>query len=229
MRIGGFKRFSLIDFSGHTSAVVFTWGCNFSCPYCHNPELINMEGGTGCITEEEVFAFLGTRVGKLEGVAITGGEPTLQPDLLRFMRRIKGMGFLVKLDTNGSNPHVIREIIGEKLADFIAMDVKGRLENYRDVVRAEVDTDDIIRSMELIRDSGVEYEFRTTVVSSQLTRKDITAIARWIGGARSFVLQRFVASKTLDPRFRDMVTYSPDTFLELQAEAGHFVDRCLVR
>lgn len=229
MRIGGFKRFSLIDYAGYSSAVVFTKGCNFRCPYCHNPELIGSAAGTPPIPETEIFEFLETRRGKLDGVVITGGEPTLQPDILCFMRRVREMGFLVKLDTNGSNPRLVQEVIEEKLADFIAMDVKGPIENYCEVIRADIDTDTIARSIELIRSSGMEYEFRTTVVRSQLSEKDIMAIAKWIGGARSFVLQRFEAGKTLDPVFGNMKTYPPNTFLQLQAGAGHFVDRCFIR
>ncbi|HEC86320.1 MAG TPA: anaerobic ribonucleoside-triphosphate reductase activating protein, partial [Thermoplasmatales archaeon] len=139
MIIGGFQRFSLIDYPGKICAIIFTQGCNFRCPYCHNPELVNPKLFQEPIDENDIFRFLEMRKGKLDAVEITGGEPTLQPDLIEFMRKIKAMGFLIKLDTNGTNPEVVEKIIKNKLVDYIAMDVKAPLEKYEKVVRAKVD------------------------------------------------------------------------------------------
>jgi pyruvate formate lyase activating enzyme len=133
MKIGGLQKFSLLDYPGKISAVVFTQGCNFRCPYCHNPELVDPERFQECIPEDEIFAFLETRRGKLEAVTVTGGEPTIQNGLSSFVRRIKDMGFMVKLDTNGSRPEVLEELIRHKLIDYIAMDIKAPLEKYEAV------------------------------------------------------------------------------------------------
>lgn len=133
MQIGGLQKFSLLDYPGKISAVVFTQGCNFRCPYCHNPELVDPARYQECLPEEEIFSFLETRRGKLEAVTVTGGEPTLQKSLAPFLRRIKDMGFLVKLDTNGSRPDVLEELLRQKLIDYIAMDIKAPLEKYEAV------------------------------------------------------------------------------------------------
>ncbi|OQX50761.1 MAG: anaerobic ribonucleoside-triphosphate reductase activating protein [Candidatus Cloacimonas sp. 4484_209] len=133
MKIGGFQKVSLIDYPGKICAIVFTRGCNFRCPYCHNPELVLPENYSPLIPEEEIFSFLEKRRGKLDAVEITGGEPTLQEDLTEFIRKIKEMGFLVKLDTNGSFPSVLEKVIYSGLVDYIAMDVKAPLEKYRQV------------------------------------------------------------------------------------------------
>lgn len=229
MHIGGFKRFSLIDYPGKSCAVIFTQGCNFRCPYCHNPELVDRDHDHSLVPEEEVMTFLKGRKGQLDGVVVTGGEPTLQPDLLDFLGNIKDMGFLVKVDTNGSRPEVIERIIDEKLADYIAMDAKGPLDRYEDITNSKVDTGNIRKSLELIKNSGHPHEFRTTVVKSQLSDDDIMAIGRYVDGASSFVLQEFVPSKTLDPNFLKETSYTPKKFSELKDIVKDYVGRCLVR
>ncbi len=229
MRIGGFKRFSLIDYPGKSCAVVFTQGCNFKCPYCHNPELVDPDMDHSLVPEEEVLAFLKRRKGQLDGVVVTGGEPTLQPDLLDFLGKVKDMGFLVKVDTNGSRPETIERIIDGKLADYIAMDAKGPLDRYGDITNSKVDTGKIRKSLELIKNSGQSHEFRTTVVKSQLSDDDIMAIGRYVDGASSFVLQEFVPSKTLDPSFMNELSHTPKKFSELKEVVKDYVGRCLVR
>jgi len=229
MRIGGFKRFSLIDYPGKSCAVVFTQGCNFKCPYCHNPELVNPDIDHSLVPEEEVLTFLERRKGQLDGVVVTGGEPTLQPDLLDFLGKVKDMGFLVKVDTNGSRPETIERIIDGKLADYIAMDAKGPLDRYGDITNSKVDTGKIRKSLELIKNSGHPHEFRTTVVKSQLSDDDIMAIGRYVNGASSFVLQEFVPSKTLDPNFMNELSHTPKKFSELKDVVKDYVGRCLVR
>ncbi|MEI7671637.1 MAG: anaerobic ribonucleoside-triphosphate reductase activating protein, partial [Deltaproteobacteria bacterium] len=173
MKIGGLQKFSLIDYPGRISAIVFTQGCNFRCPYCHNPELVDPEQYGPLILEEEVLSFLEKRRGKLEAVTVTGGEPTLQADLEEFLQQIKAMGYLAKVDTNGSNPEMLERLIRGQLVDYLALDVKGPLRKYGQIVNARVETAMIRRSIELITASEIQHEFRTTVVRSQLDKDDL--------------------------------------------------------
>ena len=229
MNIGGFQRFSLIDYPGKICAIVFTRGCNFRCPYCHNPELVDLEKFSKSVSEEEIFSFLEKRKGKLDAVSITGGEPTLQKELIEFLKKIKNMDYLVKLDSNGTYPGIIEKIISEGLVDYLAMDVKAPLEKYDEVVRAHVDKDKVKRSIELIKNSGLDHEFRTTVLKSQLSKDDIIEIGKLIKGAKLYVLQKFVPSKILDPKFIDEKTYTDEEFEQLKKELGKYVDKCVVR
>lgn len=209
MRLGGIQKSSLLDFPNMISAIVFTKGCNFACGYCHNPELFNsgVEHSTS-----EFFEFLNTRKRKLDGIVITGGEPCLQPDLIDFIRQIKQMGFLVKLDTNGSFPDVIQNLLNENLLDYIAMDIKAPIEKYNAVSNSTISTDKIITSINLIMNSGIDYEFRTTVVKSQLTFEDFEKIGDLIKGAKKYYLQKFVPTKTLNPTFLSEQTYNDEDF-----------------
>jgi len=229
MIIGGFQRFSLIDYPGKISAIVFTQGCNFRCPYCHNPELVNAQDSQHLISEDDVFSFLEKRKNKLDAVVVTGGEPILQTDLLEFLKKIKTMGYLIKLDTNGSYPRVIEKVIEQKLADYLAMDVKAPLEKYHEITNSNVDQNKISQSIELIMNSGLDYEFRTTIVKSQLRKADILEIGKLIRGAKLYILQRFVPSKILDSKFLNETTYSNGTFEALQDALTNIVRQCLVR
>ena len=229
MIIGGFQKFSLIDYPGKICAIVFTRGCNFRCPYCHNPELVNTELFLSPISEEEIFSFLEKRKGKLDAVEITGGEPTLQPDLIEFLGKIKDMGFLVKLDSNGTNPDVIEEVIKNKLVDYLAMDVKAPLEKYKEITCVDVDTHKIRSNIKLIMNSGIDYEFRTTIVKSLLSKEDIIKIGELIKGANLYILQKFVPSKTLNPDFVNETTYSDEEFTEMKNKMEKYVKRCIVR
>ena len=215
MKIGGLQKFSLIDYPGRISAIVFTQGCNFRCPYCHNPELVDPAQYGPILSEEEVIFFLEKRRGKLDAVTLTGGEPTLQPDIDRFLQEIKGMGYLTKIDTNGSNPDVLDRLIRGHLVDYLAMDVKGPLKKYERIVNAKVKTAKIRRSIELITASGIEHEFRTTVVRSQLDNEDLIAIAELLKKGL-YVLQSFVPAKTLDHEFMAEISYSPEEFADIQ-------------
>ncbi len=228
MIIGGFQKFSLIDYPEKISAIIFTQGCNFRCPYCHNPELVLPEKYSNPIPEEEILSFLDSRKGKLDAVVITGGEPLLQKDIFDFIEKVKDMGFLVKLDTNGSMPEVLKEAI--KLGvDYIAMDVKAPLEKYREIVRAEVNEEKIKSSIEIIMHAGIEYEFRTTVVKSLLSKEDILKIGMLINGARLYVLQKFIPSKLVDPEFMKEETYSDEEFEEMREELKRYVKECIIR
>ena len=166
MRIGGFQRLSLIDFPGLVAATVFTQGCNFRCGYCHNPELVIPDLFQVPITPEVILDYLNSRRGKLEGVVITGGEPTLQSGLVDFIVKIKTMGFSLKLDTNGSHPEVLASLFSLKLLDYVAMDIKSSLKNYAKAASIACDTAKIQESIQIIIDSGIPYQFRTTTVKS---------------------------------------------------------------
>lgn len=209
MILGGYQKLTLIDYPGKLATTVFTVGCSFRCPFCHNPELVDpssilplSRGGKKGGLEKEFFAFLKKRQGKLEGVCITGGEPTIQKDLIDFIQKIKKMGFLVKLDSNGTRPDVLKKLFDLKLLDFVAMDIKNQLKFYDKTTGTKVDKDRIRLSVELVRNAGVPYEFRTTVVPGIHTPSDFLAIAKWIGGADSYFLQEYRELKILDPNLK---------------------------
>ncbi|MHB8769633.1 MAG: anaerobic ribonucleoside-triphosphate reductase activating protein [Syntrophales bacterium] len=209
MRIGGLQKVTLIDYPGKIGATVFTQGCNFRCPYCHNPELVDAGLYGPVIPEAEVISFLEKRRGKLDAVTVTGGEPTLHQDLEGFLAALKAMGYLVKVDTNGSNPDLLARLITRGLVDYLAMDIKGPLKKYGAIASVAVDTSRILRSIELITSSGVAHEFRTTIVRSQLTPRDLVSIARMIPKARLYCLQHFAPTKVLDDSFLAAAPYSP--------------------
>lgn len=182
MKIGGLIKFTLIDFPGRPAAVVFTQGCNFRCRYCHNPELVYPHMFTEPVSEEEIYAFLKRRQGTLEGVVVSGGEPTLQEDLPRFLEDLKSMGYATKLDTNGTRPEMLKELLQKNLLDFIAMDLKAPLEKYAHITGVEFNPAVLRQSMDLIRQSGLGYEFRTTYDKEALTEADIAQISQLVEG-----------------------------------------------
>jgi pyruvate formate lyase activating enzyme len=228
MLIGGLHKLSLIDYPGKLSAVIFTRGCNFRCPYCHNPELIESNGGD-IIEEDKILSFLDERKGKLDGVVLTGGEPTLQSEIVEFLERIKRLGFFVKLDTNGSYPERIKELIDRKLLDYIAMDIKAPLYKYSRTTLTSIDTERIVESIHLIMNSGIDYEFRTTVVRSLLSRDDFPKIGEMIKSAKLFVLQEFRPTKTLDPDFLKETSYTKRELEEISISLKELVSKVIIR
>jgi pyruvate formate lyase activating enzyme len=230
MIIGGFQRFSLIDYPGRICAIVFTQGCNFRCPYCHNPELVATKTSENqTVEQDEILSFLEARRGKLDAVTITGGEPLLQSDIGNFLSSVKSLGYLVKLDTNGSFPSHLERVLKTGAVDYIAMDVKAPVEKYEKVVRSKIDTERILRSINLIMNSGVDYEFRTTVVRSLLEKDDFAEIGTMIQGSPLYVLQKFVPSKVLDESFLDADTYSDEELESIRDQMNRHVQRCLIR
>ena len=192
MEIHGLQKLTLLDFPGHTACTVFTAACNWRCPFCHNASLVLRPREQPVIPEEEFFAFLQKRRGLLDGVAVTGGEPTLQKDLPEFLRKIKAAGFAVKLDTNGTHPAMLREILSQGLADYVAMDIKAGRMNYSAVTGTlRPGLDAVAESVELLRTSGVTHEFRTTVVRELHADEDFIDIARWLAGEERYFLQAF--------------------------------------
>ena len=228
MVFGGIEKFTLIDYPGKIACMVYTIGCNFRCPYCHNPELVD-ETTDVHIPERELYDFLDTRKGMLDGVVITGGEPTMHADLPRVMQEIKNRRFLVKLDSNGTNPEMLREVIKKGLVDYIAMDIKSPLASYGRTVARPVDIDAIRESVALIMASSVPYEFRTTLVKGMLSQGDIRQIGREIQGAKLYVLQKFVSTKILNPQFKHKVSYSDEEMKEFQDMLSVYVDQCHIR
>lgn len=212
MKIGGLQRTSLSDYPGKISAIVFTQGCNFRCPYCHNPELVDPGKFGPLVPEGDFFAFLEKRQGKLDAVTVTGGEPTLQEDLERFLSDIRKMGYHLKLDTNGSRPDVLESLIGRGLVDYFAMDIKGPFSKYNRIAGVSVAENAIRKSIELIATSGISHEFRTTIVRSQLDADDLVSIVDLLKNTSLYVLQAFVPTKLLAASFLSETTYSPDEF-----------------
>lgn len=204
MKIASYQKFTLVDYPGKIATTIFTIGCNFRCPFCHNPELVispQIAIADNKI-EKEFFEFLKKRVGKLEAVCITGGEPSLQPDIVEFMKKIKDLNYLVKLDTNGTRPVVIEKALKMKVVDFIAMDIKNSLQHYHKTVNTQVNLNKIKLSVDLIKNSGINYEFRTTVVPGIHTYKDFDEIAKWLRGANHYSLQEYRDKKILDENLR---------------------------
>lgn len=192
MLICGYEKLSMVDYDEKIACTVFCGGCNFCCPFCHNAPLVVGNVSAQTLDEREVFDYLQKRRGLVDAVCVSGGEPTLQKDLASFMRRAKALGYLVKLDTNGTRPEVIESLIGEGLVDYIAMDIKNSLEKYPLTVGLEgVDTEAIEKSIELIRHSGVEHEFRTTLVKELHTGQDLEKIAEAISGAQRYFMQKY--------------------------------------
>jgi len=204
MQIAGFQKFTMVDYPGEIAATVFTRGCSFRCPFCHNPELVIPDKFSDLLDEDEILAFLEKRKNQLHAVCITGGEPTLQPDLQQFINKLKVMGYKIKLDSNGWDPNTLKKLIDSGQLDYIAMDIKATLDKYPMVAkfkgqRPKVKIEEEIQnSIKLIMDSGIPYEFRTTVVHPLHEVKDFEAIGKMIKGARRYFIQNFVQSKHND-------------------------------
>ena len=210
MKIGGLNVFSLSDFPGHISAVVFAQSCNFRCPFCHNGSLIPLEPSDGkLISEASIFQFLESRRDKLNGVVVSGGEPTIQPDLADFVGRIKTMGFAVKLDTNGSRPDVIKALLQKELIDYIAMDIKAPLEVYDRLTGVHTPIQQLKETIELIINWGIPHEFRTTVVEPLLSAEDVQAIQAIIPPDSHHHLQIFQPENAFDPALRNYIAADP--------------------
>ena len=198
MNIQGLQKLTLLDFPGHTACTLFTGGCNLRCPFCHNVPLVLDPNGDTPFSEAEIFAFLEKRRGTLDGVAVTGGEPLLQKDLPDFLRKVKAAGFLTKVDTNGFFPQTLRLLLEEHLVDYVAMDVKNAPAKYAATCGVEgLDIAPAEESIRLLLGSGIDFEFRTTVISEFHTVADIEAIARLISGAPHYYLQAFKDSGIL--------------------------------
>lgn len=228
MEIYGFQKTTLLDFPGHVAATVFVGGCNFRCPFCHNGLLVLDPGNLPLIGEDEVLAHLKKRRGILEGVCITGGEPTLQKDLISFVKKLKAMDYLVKLDTNGYRPKVLEELLTEGLLDYVAMDVKASMERY-DIAAgvSNLDGEKILESIRLLKNCNISYEFRTTVVKGLHGIGEFEEIARLLSGCHAYYLQGFRESDNMVGEGYE--AFSAQEMKEIANIAGKYIDKVELR
>jgi len=241
MIIGGLEKLTLLDYPDHLAAIIFTQGCNFRCHFCYNPMLVwpsfpgsdeknKKEKGFSPLSTEDLFLFLSERFGRLEGVVITGGEPTLHPDLPEFIKKIKAIGYLVKLDSNGTNPAMLEVLLRDKLIDYIAMDLKAPFEKYEETVGVKVDYKKLQKSVKIIMNSGLPYEFRTTVVPGLLEKDDFAAMGEAIKGAKKWYLQFFKSDTDLvDAEYETHPPYTKKEMAEFAKIGSEYVDLCEVR
>lgn len=220
MLIGGIQKLSLVDYPGKSSIALFTIGCNMRCGWCHNKELVDPQFFAPSLDEDQVLKFIKSRIGLVQSVTISGGECTLQPDLIDFVKKIKAMGFFVKIDSNGSNPQIISDLLTQNLIDFIAMDIKSTWQKYNLTAGAEMNHDRIKQSIKIIKNSKINFEFRTTIVKSLHQIDDFDKIGKMLteDGRKipRFALQHFRPGKTIDPKFA-----TDDTFSEAEFEKAH--------
>jgi pyruvate formate lyase activating enzyme len=228
MLIGGLQKFSLLDYPNKIAAIVFTQGCYFRCRYCHNPSLIEKKS-KNIINENDFFSFLEIRKNKLDAVVITGGEPTIHKDLKDFIRKIKDLNFLVKLDTSGINPTILEELINENLLNYIAMDIKASFENYKKITRKDIDINKIKKSISIIINSKIDHEFRTTLVDNLHIVDEVENIVESLKGAKRYILQRFRPKITLDPTLKSYNTFSDDVFNNLKTILSKEIKEVLIR
>ncbi len=232
MIFGGLQKQTLIDYPGKLACILFTSGCNFACPYCHNPDLVGMPGAHGTtLALEDVYAFLQRRRKFLAGVVISGGEPTLQPDLAAICQNIHRLDYAIKLDTNGSQPHVLDRLIQDKHVDYIAMDIKADPAAYPRSIAPQNCSEKILQSIDLIMSCGLPYEFRTTCVPPFVDESILEKIVRRIKGAACYTLQPFKAENILSPGFfqGQPPPYSRGELDRFQTLAAPWVQTCIVR
>jgi pyruvate formate lyase activating enzyme len=226
--VKGLEKFAPKDFPGFIASTVFLGGCNFRCPYCHNAELVLRPERLADIPLNFFLAYLDSRKGWLEGICVTGGEPLLADEIESFLTVIKQRGLLIKLDSNGSRPDRLEGLLAAGLVDRLAMDIKAPLVRYREVTGSKVNADDIARSASILRDSGLPYLFRTTVVPGLIGVEDIEAIGRWLEGAAVYQVQQFSPVGTLDAEYRRIKPYSRDEVKRLADAARPFFKDVLI-
>lgn len=228
MKIYGLQKLTLLDYPEKTACTIFTGGCNFRCPFCHNALLVTDIDDAKTYSEEEILDFLSKRRGLLDGVCITGGEPLINSDIADFIRKIKDLGYKVKLDTNGTFPKRLKELIDNRLVDYVAMDIKNSKEKYgKTAGMKNVSLSDIEKSINLLKLSGIDYEFRTTVVKELHTEEDISRIAEWIKGAKRYFLQNFEDSGNLIGE--NLSAVSKDVLERMKSSAKAFVENTQIR
>jgi pyruvate formate lyase activating enzyme len=229
MIAGGFQKNSLIDFPKKIASVIFTKGCNFKCPYCHNPELISFEKDETVIKNEEIFSFLEKRRGFIDAVVITGGEPLLQKDITEFIRHIKELGYPVKIDTNGSRPEVLEYLISKNLVDLVAMDIKTVFENYSMISNEKDIKSKLENSVNTLMNSGIDHYFRTTCAPFFVSPQNADQVFSQIKGAKTLYLQKFKRKKVLDSAFfNDKKDLTDKDMEEIKTKAGKYVKNCIV-
>jgi len=229
IQIGGLQKTTLLDYPDKIAAAVFLIGCNFRCPFCHNPELADPKIKTKGLSQKKFFDFLKKRKSVLDGVCVTGGEPLINNDLVHFLQAIKELGFLIKLDTNGYSPQRLKEVIDKGLVDYIAMDIKASPEKYAEACGIKINIEIIMQSIKLIMKSQIVYEFRTTVIPHLHSLAEMEKIGKMIKGADIYSLQRFNNNKTLDRTWQKQDAYNEKELADLQKVLLKYVKICQIR
>lgn len=230
MRIGGLHKTTLIDYPGEIACIVFLVGCNFRCPFCYSKELVDEDAMLLDIREEDFFDFLNKRKKQIDGCVICGGEPTINKEIFDFCERIKELGYKIKLDTNGSNPSVIEKLIKEKLIDYVAMDIKAPFSKYSKAIGTTIDIDKIKQSINIIKNSEIDYEFRTTIVPEIHELEDIRTIVKQIAPAKKFFIQNFRNDKEcLSRHFNQVKPFNDEDLQEIVNEIKQNFDTCYLR
>ena len=235
MKFKGFNKSSMIEYPHKIVAVVFTGGCNFRCPFCHNKDLVLNPSKIPDISEEEVLSYMENKKMWIDGIAITGGEPTLHKELPEFMKKAKDRGFLVELETNGTNPDVIEQLIKDNLIDYFAMDIKAPLDEdkYFKVTGEFGDKkkmlENIKKTISIIQKSGVDYEFRTTFVPGLISKEDIYTIARQLKGSKKYALQKFLPNTTVNSEYEKKEILKPSFFDEFKEKIKDYFDEIIIK
>ena len=227
MKICGLQKVTLLDFPGHVACTVFLGGCNFNCPFCYNASLIGSVDAEELMKHDEFFEYLEKRKGILDGVAITGGEPLLHTEIIEFIKKIKNLGYKVKLDTNGSFPHILEKIISNKLVDYVAMDIKNTIDKYELTIGCMVNKEDIKKSINLLINSDIEYEFRTTIVKDYHNIDDFETIGKLIKGAKKYYLQCYQYKDSV--RVKNLSAMSKDDLLLCLEKVKPYVEYVALR
>ncbi len=228
--IKGIQKTSLIDYQPYTSAVIFIGGCNFRCPYCQNGDLVLRFKDLPTLSEKEICDFLKSKLKWLDAAVITGGEPTMYKELVDLIREIRKLGLKVKLDTNGTNPDMLWDMIEEGLLDYVAMDIKAPKSSYENVTILPVEIEKISKSVSLIMNSNIDYEFRTTVVPKLVSKDDMLRIAEWIDGAKRFAIQQFRAARgILDKAYEKEEAYKRSEITEIKKIMKPYIDEIIIR
>jgi pyruvate formate lyase activating enzyme len=228
MQIGGFQETSLLDYPDTISAIIWTVGCNFNCPFCYNPQLVKKT--TDCIDENEILSFLKKRKGLLDGISISGGEPLLQKDISNFIKKVKKFNYLVKIDTNGTFPEKLQKLLDKKLVDYVSMDVKAPKEKYDLLTGVKMDIKKIERSVEIIRHIAPDYEFKTTFVPDLLAKEDIVKIAIWLKGSKKYYLQQFKTDIPLvSSSLENIIPYPKEYLIGILDEIKPYFNKCYLR
>lgn len=230
--IAGLQKTTLIDYPSKVAATVFLSGCNFRCPWCYSSELVLPEKikNQPVISKKYFFEFLKKRKGLLDGIVLCGGEPTLNKELPDFIKKIKRLGFLVKLDTNGSNPEILKQLIDNKQIDYVAMDIKLPKNRYSEVIFGDIGIKNIERSVKILKQNKIDFEFRTTVVPGVHRKEDLVEIANWIAGPEiKYYLQNFRGEKTIDPKYEDVKPHPEEFLKEVQKEIYPLFKSCEIR
>jgi len=228
MKIGGFQKTSMLDYPDKLSAIIWTIGCNFRCPFCYNKQLVFNE--VEIIREDDILKFLEKRKGKLEALSISGGEPLINDDIFYFIEKVKKLGYLIKIDTNGTFPTKLENLIDRKIVDYVSMDIKAPKLKYYQLCGVDVDISKIEESIEIIKNDVADYEFKTTIVPGMLKKDDIIEIAKWLKGSKRYYLQQFKSDSPMILSELDGIKpYSKEYLIETLNEIKPFFKNCNLR